>query len=481
MKNLKFIIIGFNNRNIFFALEKLLKAFDRNFSISNDGDGYLVFIHVIIYNDKIKVILKTDNINIVKETIIIDDIYRDLKYLILTCFYQLLTKLTKKELSYGVLTGIRPTKLVYKYKNNFSDEEVIKILKDKYLVNNKKAELLLNIANHQLSIVDFAKNKQEVSIYINIPFCLSRCTYCSFTSYPCESEDKEKYLQALLHEIEVMGEFLKENNLSLTTIYVGGGTPSVLNHQELALLLKGIEKYLYFAKIKEFTFECGRVDSLDIEKLRIIKNSQVTRISINPQTFNEKTLFTVNRKHTIKEFYEIYYLARKLGFNNINMDLIIGLPNEDLNDIISSIDKVLELKPEAITVHYLAQKKGSTLYHEKIRRYEAFYHAAFDYAFNNLTNNNYLPYYLYRQKNIVGNLENIGYAKPGFESIYNILMIEEKQTIIGLGCGASSKYLNYDIILNPRDLKSYIESYEGYLNKKIIGIKKTLLKAEGIL
>ena len=478
---MKFKIIGLNDRKIIIALNKLVKAFNRDNYLCENNFDYIVYINVIIYKTKLKVILKCKNIIIEKDLAIVDDIYSDIKYLVLTCFYLLLSKLTNKKLSYGVLTGIRPTKLIHRYKREYSDEDIINLMKKKYLVTKEKSQLLINIVNQQLKVVDFAQTKSEVSIYINIPFCLSRCSYCSFTSYSYNKKESMEYLRVLYDEIRVMGNYLLNNNISITTIYVGGGTPTALNYKELSLLLETIDKYLLYNDIKEYTLECGRVDSLNLEKLQLIKEAKVTRISINPQTFNEKTLFNVNRLHSISEIYDKFQMARDIGINNINMDLIIGLPYENITDIKDSIDKTIELFPEAITIHYLAQKKGSIIYNQELNNQEDFYYKAFNYAFNSMLSNGYIPYYLYRQKNITGNLENIGYALKGYESLYNILMIEEQQTIIGLGCGASSKFLNYELILNPRNIKSYINSYLNYLDKKLKWIDNTLLmKDEGI-
>lgn len=475
---MKIKIIGLNDKRIIFALEKLMKAFNRENSICDSNYDIKVYVNVITFQTKLKVIIKDDNTYIEKTSEMISDVDSDIKYLVLVCFYQLLSKLTNKKLSYGVLTGIRPTKLIHHYKDELSDQEIIKLMQSKYCVTQEKANLLLDVANYQLDVIDFKEIMKEVSIYINIPFCLSRCTYCSFTSFPYNDLVSENYLNVLFKEIKTLGNYLLNNNISITSIYVGGGTPTAINSKELKSLLDTIEKYLLFKEVREFTLECGRVDSLNYEKLQIIKDSQVTRISINPQTFNEKTLINVNRKHSIKEIYEKYQLARDIGLNNINMDLIIGLPQESLEDIKHSINETLALKPESITIHYLAQKKGSQLFNEQLNNQEDFYFTAFDYAFKCMKNNGYLPYYLYRQKNITGNLENIGYCLKEFESIYNIIMIDEKQTILGLGSGASSKFLNYELILNPRDIKSYINSYKTYLEKKIKCLEKTLLMKE---
>ncbi len=474
--NLKIKVIGINDKRIFIAINKLIKAFNRqNVIVTSDYD-YLIHVSSLIKEKKIKVILTCGSEIIKDETEIFEDVLSDKKYLILACIYRLFVKISKKELSYGVLTGIRPTKLVHRYKEKYSDDIVLSILQKKYLITKEKAELLLLIANYQKQLVDFPKLKDEVSIYINVPFCLSKCSYCSFTSYPIDLKEliPKQYLTVLLDEIKIMGAYLKEKHIPITTIYVGGGTPSALNYDHLKSLLYHIETYLINDSVLEFTLECGRPDSLTLDKLKLIKEFSVTRISINPQTFNRDTLKQMNRRHSIDDIIKIYQGARDIGFDNINMDLIIGLPNETIEDYKHSIDETIGLAPDSITVHYLAQKRGSKLFNEQIEMKRSDYFTLFSYAYKQLIEHHYSPYYLYRQKNIVGNLENTGYCQKEKVCLYNILMIEEAQNIIGLGCGASSKFLNHDIVLNPKDIKSYITSYQKYIDKKINNMNENI-------
>lgn len=470
---MKFKIIGINDEKIMIALKKLTKAFDRNCQFVDSEENILVFINSIIDKNEIYVVLKCKD-ETFAERIQFSNFDYDNKYLILAQFYRLLMKLYKKELSYGVLTGIRPTKLVHRYKKQYSDHEILNILQTKYLISKEKSKLLLTIVNNQLKIINFKDLEKELSIYINIPFCLSRCSYCSFTSYSTDYKfvSPSEYLEILMDEIKEISKYLKTNDITITTIYVGGGTPTALNEEELAKLLSCIETYLVNQFVREYTLECGRPDSLSLTKLRLIKKYSVTRISINPQTFNEETLKLINRKHSAKDIINTFIEARSLSFTNINMDLIIGLPNECISDFENSVVKIIALNPESITIHYLAQKRGSQIFNEEISSFYNFN------PYQTLVDNEYIPYYLYRQKNIYGNLENIGYSKKGNESIYNIIMIEESQNIIGLGCNASSKYLNHEIILNPKDLISYMKSYRGYLKKKINMLEKCLMKAE---
>ncbi len=470
---MNFKIIGINDVKIMISLKKLAKAFDKNCQFDEIDENVCISFEIEVDNREIYVVLIC-NEDKIEEKIYYNNIEYDKKYLILAQFYRLLVKLYKKELSYGVLTGIRPTKLVHHYKKQYNDEEILDVLQTKYLISNEKSKILLSVVNNQLKIINFEELQNEVSIYINIPFCLSRCSYCSFTSYKTDYKfvSPSEYLIALMNEIMEVGNYLKTNKISISTIYVGGGTPTALSDDELAKLLTCIEMHLVNQQIREYTLECGRPDSLSISKLKLIKKYSVSRISINPQTVNEETLKLINRKHTTEDIVNTFKEARELDFNNINMDLIIGLPKEHIEDFKKSISEIIFLNPESITIHYLAQKRGSQMYNEEFCETDNFD------AYQTLIDNDYIPYYLYRQKNIYGNLENIGYSKKGYESIYNIIMIEESQNIIGLGCNASSKYLNKEIILNPKDLISYMKSYRSYLNKKINMLEKNFMKVE---
>lgn len=450
------------------AIHRLLRAFKRNAQLVNENPD--IDINIII----------EDNLNLVtvnvwsnEEHITLEEAVKednDRKYLILKALYKLLSKIFMKELAYGVLTGIRPTKLVHMYKTKLTDDEIRKILINKYMVKEAKANLLLEVVNNQYrNIGNINRFKDEVSIYINIPFCPSRCVYCSFTSYPNNYQrvSQEAYLDALLAEIETVGNYLREKKISITTIYVGGGTPTALSETNLERLLIGIKKYLLDNHVREYTIECGRPDTINELKLQLLKQYNVSRISINPQTFNDETLRSMNRTHSTCDIINTYRLAREKGLENINMDLIIGLPGEKFETYIDSLNKVLTLDPENITIHYLAEKRNSDLHNQKIDYENHEYQHFFDYAYQTLKEHRYIPYYLYRQKHITGNLENVGYCKVGNECLYNILMIEEAQTIIGLGCNASTKFNDYHLILNPKDLISYMNSYKGYLDKKL--------------
>ncbi len=465
---MKVKITGNYEERLNIAIQRLLRAFRRDAELVNDEADFEIKMMIEEINKRMSVKVSTKDENLSDEEIVHDD--SDRKYLILRALYRLLTIIFKKELAYGVLTGIRPSKLVYMYKGKLTDEEIKQLLMNKYAVSIEKANLLIEVVNNQTrKYGDITRFKDEVSIYINIPFCPSRCVYCSFTSYPLNYQkvSQEAYLEVLLEEIKSVGMFLRNHNIPITTIYVGGGTPTALTNENFERLLIGIEEYLLYNPVREYTIECGRPDTINEYKLRLIKEHQVSRISVNPQTFNDETLSKMNRTHTTSEIINTYQLARDIGLDNINMDLIIGLPEEKLDTYIYSLNKILALEPDNITVHYLAEKRSSDLYQQDIDFEKHDYHIFFNYAYHKLKNNGYIPYYLYRQKHITGNLENIGYCKVGKECLYNILMIEEAQTILGLGCNASTKFSDYHLILNPKDLISYMHSYKSYLEKKL--------------
>lgn len=381
-------------------------------------------------------------------------------------------------LPWGILTGIRPTKIVHKLINEGNtDEKIIDILKKEYLLSDKKAILLMNVTKYERDII-YPTDKNKVSLYIGIPFCPSRCIYCSFLSSVLgENRDiLKEYLKVLKFEIREIGEYIDKNNLGIESIYIGGGTPTILNSFELNELLYTIEKEINLDQVKEYTLEAGRPDTINKDKLRISLQHGVNRISINPQTMNENTLNNIGRMHSPEDIVKSYKLAREEGFQIINMDLILGLPGEDTDIVIETLRQIEELQPENLTIHTLSIKKGSKL-KEKINNIQ-FYkeenvlemlEATQDFA----AKNGYKPYYLYRQKYMMGNLENVGYCKKDYKSIYNIQMMSEKQTIIGLGAGSVTKvvFLEEDRIErmpNVKDVKQYIQRIHELIDRKIL-------------
>ncbi|UOB20057.1 coproporphyrinogen III oxidase [Macrococcus armenti] len=392
---------------------------------------------------------------------------------------EILTAHTGISQSWGTLTGIRPLKLYHKYKNaGHSDEETKAILKRDYLIHDEKLDLMEQIVKTQLkAIPDLHELQQEVSIYIGIPFCPTKCAYCTFPAYAIQvhKNDVPEFLVGLLYEIEHIAQFLTIHNIKVTSIYFGGGTPTSITADDLKLLLEAVYHHFDMTHVREITVEAGRPDTIDQDTLNVLNEFNIDRISINPQSFTDETLKAIGRHHSVQETIDKFKMSRAHNMNNINMDLIIGLPNETRNEVMHSLEETKQLNPESLTVHTLSFKTASEMTRNKSKypvaaRDEIIYMMNLTKQF--AKENDYIPYYLYRQKNILGNLENIGYSKQGEASLYNILIMEEVQTIIGLGCGASSKLIHpktrkIENYLNPKDPKSYNKTYKDYTHQKI--------------
>lgn len=364
-------------------------------------------------------------------------------YQLKAILYKILAKENSYTSPWGMLTGSKPSKLLQKYN---TDE-----IKEKYFLADEKINLLAEIKNQQEKL-SFKSN--DFNLYINIPFCPSRCQYCSYPTLIGTNHDKSSYVDLLLREIREIN--LPEN---LDTIYIGGGTPSYLKISDIKRLLELInEKFTY----QEFTFEAGREDTLDFEKLKLLKENGVGRISLNPQTFNENIIKATGRAYDLEHFLEIYNYARKLGFI-INMDFIVGLVGEDANSFRENFEILKKLLPDNITFHALARKVGSK-YMENNKRgsiKEAL--KISDDIEKFVKENSYKPYYLYRQKNIISNLENVGYQRENTAQRYNIIINEELENIIGLGMNANSKLINNEKYRNARNMKDY----EALLDEEI--------------
>ena len=384
-----------------------------------------------------------------------------------------LLKLGNKELPWGTLTGIRPTKIVMEMlENDMSLEDIKKHLKEVYLVSDKRIKLCTDTAKNEFNILKKIDYKNGYSLYIGIPFCPTRCLYCSFTSYSIAQwkKDTDTYVEALCKELLAVSKMYEGKKLQ--TIYMGGGTPTSLEGYQLSKILNVVKKNFDLSNLLELTVEAGRPDSITKEKLEALKDVGVDRISINPQTMQQKTLDLIGRHHTIEDIYESYKLARDVGFENINMDFIIGLNGETLEDVIDSFKKVRTFAPESVTIHSLALKRAARLNTENKREImdNDLILSMINTATDTCADLGLEPYYLYRQKNMAGNLENIGFSKPGKECLYNILIMEEKQTIIACGAGTSSKIVfgdgRIERIENVKDPKLYIERLDEMIMRK---------------
>ena len=436
--------------------------------------------------------------------------------------YKILQKKCGRSLPWGDLTGIRPVSLAGRLLEELKNEEIqteqeeirfYQALKDEYCLEGEKAELLRFLALRERDILQKAEERGGIkiedgfSIYIHIPFCPSKCAYCSFLSSPIGpfSDRISDYLEKVSEELDfALYEMGERRGKTLQSIYIGGGTPTALPEKALEELLVLVEKKLLsspYSKVLEYTVEAGRPDSLEGDKLALLKAHSVGRISINPQTFRQETLDLIGRKHSIESVVDRFYEARDLGFDNINMDLILGLPSERLSDVEESLLKIQELAPENLTVHSLAVKRAAKLKTEE-NKYRGAYQAgasseefplerdfSLSYipswrkresrsemewmmlsAMQTAEKLSLYPYYLYRQKNMAGNLENIGFSKEGKECLYNIFMMEEKHTVFGVGAGSSSKILfgngRLERVDNGKDFRSYMEHFTEYQEKK---------------
>ncbi len=360
--------------------------------------------------------------------------------------YRALSERTGRELPWGALTGIRPVRLARKRLDaGMSDEEALWDMQQSYFVSEKKGRLAIGIAHREKEILSGLSARNGYSLYLDIPFCPSTCLYCSFTSNPVGRDRGrvEAYLNALMKELRLTAELMRGRVAD--TVYIGGGTPTTLLPEELEKLLGCLKEQFDLPGVKEFTVEAGRPDSITGEKLRILKDFGVSRISINPQTMKDETLRLIGRRHTAEEFLDAFRMAREEGFDHINTDMIIGLPGETAEDVRETVRELQRLAPESLTVHSLAVKRASRLAEQiALNGYSLTEDTEemMEIASEGAAGMGLEPYYLYRQKNMTGNLENTGFAKPGKYGIYNILINEEVQDIVALGAGAVSKSVN---------------------------------------
>lgn len=403
---------------------------------------------------------------------------REKKRVIKMSLYMCLKELTGYAPKWGMITGIRPAKTVNELFDSGCDQnEARRFLVDKYFASNEKADLTIEVAKAEREILSRNTNG-DYSIYIGIPFCPTRCLYCSFTSYPLNQYKKmvDGYLDKLIEEIEFVASRVDKNKLM--TIYIGGGTPTSLNEAQLERLLCVVKNSFATNLALEYTVEAGRPDTISREKLEILKKYGVGRISINPQTMNQKTLEIIGRHHTVEEVKTVFQMAREVGFDNINMDLILGLPEETTLDVMHTMEEIYKLNPDSLTVHTLAVKRASRL-KEKFDDYtltegalmEEMISISAEYA----KKMNMKPYYMYRQKNMIGNFENVGYCREGKECIYNVEIMEEKQTIIALGAGGTTKVYNSETnqltrVFNVKSIEDYTSRLDEMLERKMVGM-----------
>ena len=395
--------------------------------------------------------------------------------------YRILQAYTGQSLPWGTLTGIRPTRLaMLMLEEGMSNVEAARNMRENYLASKEKAALSVMIANRERYVLRNIDYQHGYSLYVGIPFCPSTCLYCSFTSYPLSKWEKrvDEYLDALCKELDYLAQRFRGRKLN--TVYIGGGTPTTLNPEQMDRLLSWIQERFDTSWLQEFTVEAGRPDSITREKLQVLLDHQIDRISINPQTMNDQTLKVIGRHHTVQQVKDAFRLAREMGFGHINMDLIVGLPGEGYEDVAHTMEEIRALEPDSVTVHSLAIKRAArlNLFKEK-------------YEEMGMENNMQImdmtalccaemglsPYYLYRQKNMAGNFENVGYAKVDKAGIYNILIMEEKQTILAAGAGAMTKFVlpgadgdfggvKIERVENVKDVGQYISRIDEMIERK---------------
>lgn len=401
--------------------------------------------------------------------------------------YDLLKEGLNEELPWGTLTGIRPTKIPMKLmEEGHSDEAIAAYMKETYFATDEKIQLSIDIAKREKALLSQIDYENGYSLYIGIPFCPSTCLYCSFTSYPLSvwSKHVDAYLDALEKEIDFTAQ--KFYHKKLNSIYIGGGTPTTLNPEQLDRLIRKIKCSFDLQHCVEFTVEAGRPDSITREKLAVLRKHDIDRISINPQTMKQETLDLIGRHHTVEEIKESFRIARELGFDNINMDLILGLPQESIEDVRNTMEEMKALAPDNITIHSLAVKRAArlTIFKDDYKDMQMVNtQEHMDLCADYCKEMGLSPYYLYRQKGMAGNMENVGYAKEGKAGVYNILIMEEKQTIMALGAGATTKFVLPEInpdgsqrierVENVKDVKNYLERVDEMIHRKIRKMEET--------
>ncbi|EOD00654.1 coproporphyrinogen dehydrogenase HemZ [Caldisalinibacter kiritimatiensis] len=470
-------VFYFNEKIEFIKKEALVN--DQSLLIENilyqENDDY--FIETIVYKNN-ECISKSEIKKVSDIDIKEDNLNKKIKLGIKQSLYEALSQITSVNAPWGILTGIRPTKIVHDLLDKSCKIEEIKdVLTKQYKVSLEKSKLIIDIASNERKFL-YPLDEDKFSLYISIPFCPTRCLYCSFPSHSLEKWGHlvDEYTENLLMEIKQTAELLADKKIQ--TVYIGGGTPTSIPKENLDKIIK--EVYSCFGTdIKEFTVEAGRPDTIDKDKLVMLKNNEIDRISINPQTMCTDTLSLIGRHHSPQEIIEAFRLAKEVGFHTINMDLIVGLPNEDINNFKHTMEEVLRLNPENLTVHTMAIKRASKLRSKLVKysltaqnKIEEMLELTKKYA----EKMDMYPYYLYRQKQILGNFENVGYTKKNKECIYNILIMEERQTIIAVGAGGISKiyYPSENRLERVPNVKNVVEYNKRV--KEMIERKKKFLK-----
>lgn len=464
------------NHNFHFELENLTRLFFPNEKITvirDFSEPQPPYIYTEV-SDKITISVNIGSFNKSETAVkkLADD---DNELVSAQLLYKLLCDFTGLTQPWGILTGVRPVKLLRRLAEESNEEQAVKKFEKDFFVSNEKIALSRETEHNERKILELSK-PESFSLYVGIPFCPSRCSYCSFVMASIERAEKliEPYTKLLCEEIKRTAEIANELGLRLETVYFGGGTPTTLSAEQLDTVLRTVNKSFDMSTCREFTVEAGRPDTIDIAKLFALKENKVDRISINPQTVNDEVLKTIGRKHTAQQFFDAFELARKCGFDNINTDLIAGLPTDTPESFKNSLDSIVRLNAECITVHTLCMKRASRLTTEGVTldlQQARDAREMLAYTQNILGQNEYIPYYMYRQSRMVGNLENVGWSKKGFESLYNVYVMDETHTILACGSGGVTKlkrnnpdYL--ERIFNFKYPYEYIDRFDELIQRK---------------
>lgn len=463
------------NHTFHYELENLTRLFFPNEKINviKDSETHELPYIITEISDKLSVNVAIGDFTHSADAQLCDNIENE--RMLCELLYKILCEFTGVTPPWGMITGVRPVKLYRRLLEDDGEANADKYFTDKLFVSTEKLNLAKKTEVVEKQIIDLSTD-DSFSLYISIPFCPSRCHYCSFvqSSTARSAHLIEPYVELLCKEIEYTAKTASDLKLRLSTVYMGGGTPTTLSAEQLDRVLSTVNNSFDTSTLREFTVEAGRPDTITKEKLISLKENNVGRISINPQTLNDSVLEQIGRRHTAQQTIDAYNLAREIGFDSINMDLIAGLPTDTVESFISTLDIICELNPECVTIHTLSLKRSSTLTQDgsSIDRNDAVCAAKMlDYAGKKLLDTEYIPYYLYRQSRMVGNLENTGWSKKGFESLYNIYVMDETHTILGCGAGAVTKlkkprdtYLKR--IFNFKYPYEYIDRYEEQLERK---------------
>lgn len=464
------------NHNFHFELENLTRLFFPNEKITvirDFSEPQPPYIYTEV-SDKITISVNIGSFNKSETAVkkLTDD---DNELVSAQLLYKLLCDFTGLTQPWGILTGVRPVKLLRRLAEESSEEQAVKRFEKDFFVSDEKIALSRETEHNERKILELSK-PESFSLYVGIPFCPSRCSYCSFVMASIERAEKliEPYTKLLCEEIKRTAEIANKLGLRLETVYFGGGTPTTLSAEQLDMVLGTVNNSFDMSTCREFTVEAGRPDTIDIAKLFALKENKVDRISINPQTVNDEVLKTIGRKHTAQQFFDAFELARKCGFDNINTDLIAGLPTDTPESFKNSLDSIVRLNAECITVHTLCMKRASRLTTEGVTldlQQARDAREMLAYTQNILGQNEYIPYYMYRQSRMVGNLENVGWSKRGFESLYNVYVMDETHTILACGSGGVTKlkrnnpdYL--ERIFNFKYPYEYIDRFDELIQRK---------------